>query len=220
MQKSLQAGIISRHLSTQPIVKPLASNPQIMRKRIYLILTLTALMLISGCAPGIKGKFKITPDYPYDSHTRVAVMPFAASGEVEDYEAEKIANLISTELIPYYVMVEREQINKVMAQLGFEIGGAVSDTTLPELGKMLGVQTAILGKIFEYKSKKKGGRKVYRISANIRMVDIETSALIWSINCKLEHGADSMHDFCEIYAEKFARKLHQELNRPRKNKGR
>ena len=195
-------------------------NSPIMLKKISLILTLTVLMLSNGCAPGVKGKFKITPDYPYESQTRVAVLPFTASGDVQDYEAEKLANLISTELIPYYVMVEREQISKVMAQLGFEIGGAVSDTTLPELGKMLGVQTAILGKVFEYKSKKKGGRKVYRISANIRMVDIETSALIWSINCKLEHGAGSIHDFSEIYAEKFARKLHQELNRPRKKKGR
>ena len=83
---------------------------------------------------------------------------------------------------------------------------------------MLGVEAVVLGNVYEHTSKRKAGRKVYRISANIRMVDIETSALIWSINCKLEHGEKSMHDFCEVYSAKFAKKLYRELNRSLKKK--
>jgi len=188
-----------------------------MIKKTFPLISLTLCGLLLSCAPGIKGNFKISPDHPYDPQMRIAVLPFSITSNIEDESAgEKISNLISSELIPYYMVVEREQINMIMKQLGFEVGGAVSDSTLPKLGKMLGVQAAILGKVFEFTARKKAGRKVYLIAANIRMIDIQTSAMIWSANCKLEHSAKSLYDFSEIYAAKFAKKLMKELNRRRK----
>jgi|GEM_PF-1878168 len=189
----------------------------LMKKQLIFLICFSFLGTLFSCAPGIKGSFKVSPDYPYDSQTRVAVLPFSITTNVDDESAgERLSNLISSELIPYYKIVEREQINMIMKQLGFEIGGAVSDNTLPQLGQMLGVQAAVLGKVFEFTDRKKAGRKVYLIDANIRMIDIQTSAMIWSINCKLEHSAPSLYEFSEIYAAKFAKKLYRELARRRR----
>ena len=73
-------------------------------KYIYLVLVVSVL---AGCAPGIKGHFKISPEYSYNPKMRVAVIPFSSEGSVENGNGEKIANLISTELIPYYFEINR-----------------------------------------------------------------------------------------------------------------
>jgi len=164
----------------------------------------------------MSGKFRVVQDHLYDKMTRVAVIPFDTDEKIDDRSAgEALANLLAAEMITVYQVVERDQINSLLKTLGFELGGAVSDNTLPKIGTMLGVQTAILGNVFEWDTRGKAGRRVYFISANIRMVDIQTGALIWSVNCKLEQGAHSMHDFAEIYARKFVKKLQCEMKKHR-----
>lgn len=171
----------------------------------------TLLMFINACAPGLKGEFKIAPNASMDDQLYVAVMPFAVSGNLDPDVGEKFAHSVGTELIPYYQMVERDQITKLLDELGFSAGGVVDEKTLPKLGELLGVKTAILGRIFRCEKVFKAGTEKYCISANLRMVDIQSSAVLWSINCELEHGAKSIYDFGNIFAKKFAEKLRKEL---------
>jgi len=169
------------------------------------------LMFINACAPGLKGQFKIAPNASINSELHVAVMPFAVSSNLDPDVGEKFAHSIGTELIPYYQMVERDQITKLLNELGFSAGGVVDEKTLPKLGEILGVKAAILGRIFRCEKIFKAGTPKYCISANLRMVDIQSSAVLWSINCELEHGAKSIYDFGNIFAKKFAEKLRKEL---------
>lgn len=187
-----------------------------MNKTVKITALLIVVCQLISCAPAIGGKFRVVQDHLYDKMTRVAVIPFEIDDKVDDRTAgDTMANLLAAEMITVYQVVERDQINSLLKTLGFELGGAVSESTLPQIGKMLGVQAAVLGNIFEWDTHGKAGRRVYYISANIRMVDVQTGALIWSVNCKLEHGAHNMHDFAEIYAQKFVKKLQCEMRRHR-----
>ena len=180
-------------------------------QKIGFFVLIVVLTTFCSCAPCLKGEFKVSSNAALDDKPYVAVMPFSVAGNLDQDIGEKFAHSIGTELVPYYQMVERGEISKLLEELGLSAGGVIDDRSLPKLGEILGVKTAILGKIYKCEIRSKAGIEKYYVSANLRMVEIESSAIIWSLDCELTHSAKSVHDIGNIFARKFAEKLSDEL---------
>ena len=88
----------------------------------------------------------------------VAVMPLyvnsstvQSNSESVTYKlvAENMANqlVIALHNSNIYTVVEREQLNNALKEIGFQIGGAVDPNQAIQSGKMLGVQYSVIGKV-------------------------------------------------------------------------
>jgi len=87
-----------------------------------------------------------------------------------------VANAVNDRI---FSVVDRQQLNSARAELNFNMSGEVSDQSAQAIGKMLGAQTIVIGKVSQI-----GDR--YRI--NIRALETETAKLQGSNNWTIAAG--------------------------------
>lgn len=131
---------------------------------------------------------------------RVAVLPFD-DGSLKVWwswhwsPGTGISDMLVTSLVKSKVfdVIEREQINKILEEQGFSQSGMVDETTAGKVGKILGVDFLITGKVTEFaldtkeigaggfKLGKIGGVKIStttaKCSIDARMVDVNTARI-------------------------------------------
>ena len=100
----------------------------------------------------------------------IAVVDFTGRG-VPDTEAAALSDRLRTELVKIgqYEIVEREMMNVLLAEQGFQMTGCVSDKCIVAAGQILGVAQMVAGSISKV-------GEVYSVSA--RVVDVETGKII------------------------------------------
>lgn len=102
----------------------------------------------------------------------IAVAGFSYSDKRDSKDGSVIAERLTTELVKVkkFKIIEREEIEKVFAELKLQESGAVEADSIKSAGKMLGVDWMILGTLTELE-----GRK---IEVNARLVDVESGEII------------------------------------------
>src|SRR3989440_12937781 len=112
-----------------------------------------------------------------DTRPGIAVLPFDNSGsygqDKENFEAlEKgIARMMVSELgaDPSARVVEREQIEKLVAEQNLGVSGKVSPETAAKVGKLVGARYVITGAFIDFYGD-------FRLDA--RMINVETSEIV------------------------------------------
>ncbi|MBD3233766.1 MAG: DUF2380 domain-containing protein [candidate division Zixibacteria bacterium] len=102
--------------------------------------------------------------------TTIAVMDFIPKG-VTDIEASALTDRLRTELVQIgkYKVVEKEMMNVILAEQGFQMTGCVSDKCIVAAGQILGAAQMVAGSV----------SKVSRVhSVSARIVDVESGEIL------------------------------------------
>jgi fibronectin type 3 domain-containing protein len=171
--------------------------------RKYLLLSLTTLLgyfLIASCGStpkpegrdflsesskygreeGGRGSVFVSPQAQQKIYRKVAVMPFRAPVELV---GASIADMVGTEILKTYKyqLIERSQMEQVLEEQSLGLKGVSQSTLAMKVGKILGVEGVIIGTVPEYGMRAVGALKLPAVDVNIRMIDVETGSIIWSI---------------------------------------
>ncbi len=110
------------------------------------VLPITLLML-SGCATKIRVNMLQPAQYHEASLTKaVAVLPFNGPGGPEfAAEIEGVLAGIGIDDKPYFTLVDRASVDKIISEMKFSHSGLVDPKTAVKLGKMVGAQGIYTG---------------------------------------------------------------------------
>jgi curli biogenesis system outer membrane secretion channel CsgG len=145
-------------------------------KKIILLIVIS--IFLTGCATV---KVSIKPDIDITRVRRVAVLPFGPNGTVSD--------MFTTELIGIgkFDVIERGQLDKVLEEYRLNLSGVLDEKTRKKLGKLLGIDALFLGSAVVYEKPFATASQysavagvAYETVINIRLVDIETGAILLS----------------------------------------
>lgn len=141
------------------------------------------------------------PQPTYDSRPRVAVLPFD-DGSIQNrwwgnnWDVGKgVSDEMVTELLKTnkFRLIEREQIEKILKEQNFGAQGRVDPYSAARIGKILGVQYLIMGKVTEFTTDSqsfgaatnKGGigikSNVARVAIDARLVDTTTAEIVAAV---------------------------------------
>lgn len=131
---------------------------------------------------------------------KIAVMPFD-DGSIQDRwwdESWELGKGVSDELITALLatdkfrLIEREQLNKVLQEQDFGDGGRIDAATAAQIGKVLGVQYLVMGRVTEFTFKSSGGGAISgkkgaglgvktttaRVTLDARLVETSTAEIL------------------------------------------
>jgi len=133
-----------------------------------------------GREEGSRGSVFVSPRARQKIYRKVAVMPFRAPVELI---GASIADMVGTEILKSYKyqLVERSQMEQVLEEQSLGLKGVTQSTLAMRVGKILGVEGVIIGTVPEYGMRAVGPLKLPAVGINIRMIDVETGSIIWSI---------------------------------------
>lgn len=150
-------------------------------------LLLVICVLVSGCSGNAKRKS--LPDAfggdPYESlaerlseahdrvaNRKVAVLPFSYTDKRESDDGVVVSERLLTRIIQERKLeaVERNLLEKVMGELKLQYSGAVDETSIKNLGKVLGVDAVVTGTIMRQADG--------RIEINARLIKAETAVIL------------------------------------------
>ena len=151
------------------------------------IVVLSCLILISGCAKNIKDRettdaFSAAPyerlaenisyGQKYLSNKKVAVLPFS-------YTDKRVSNdgvVISERLLTLIInrrkleVIERGLLEKVLSELKLQHSGAIDESSIKGIGKILGVEAVVTGTLTRHRDG--------RIEINARLIKTESAAVL------------------------------------------
>lgn len=184
----------------------------------HLFIPVALLALLAGnpiTRPAAQAKKRVAVlDFDYATVTSNVYAYFGSNQDV----GKGIADLLVTKLVQsgVYTVVERKQIEKILAEQNFGASGRVDDATAAKIGKILGVDALIVGSINTFGRDDKsstragaggvrvpgsipgfGGMKVGRekakavVGVNFRMIDTTTAEIFYAGDARGESKRES-----------------------------
>jgi curli biogenesis system outer membrane secretion channel CsgG len=142
------------------------------------------------------------------SKPRIAVIEFKSKADNQWWYhngASAMQDVFVTELVKSgkFRVVEREQLQALMAEKNLTLSGDVDPNTAVKIGKLLGVNYLLTGSVTEYGVTDKGahGRSVGRIpgfaagkrtfvaAVNARLIDTSTGEIAWADEASAEESS-------------------------------
>jgi curli biogenesis system outer membrane secretion channel CsgG len=118
----------------------------------------------------------------------LAVMEFADVRQAKEKgEYDNPAMIIQEKMISglvnqgFFRVIERQQLEKVLAEQKLQLSGMIDNSSAVEIGKMLGADGIMVGSITEY------GRTIYpkaRLTVNVRVIEVKTGLVKWATEIK------------------------------------
>ena len=150
---------------------------------------------------------------------------------------EGMADMLTTELVKSgkYTVIERDQIAKIMEEQNMGLSGRVTEQSAAQIGKLLGVEVAVMGAVTEFGASKggTGGRlkgirvgvsnQKARVAIDVRLVNTNTGEILAAENVAKEQsksgisvdlpqgGFDNESDFDNSLAGKATRECIEEI---------
>jgi len=169
-----------------------------MKKRMLHAATLVLFMTLIACG-GPKHTAQVAPEDTIDysklitggPKKRVAISKFVnktayGKGRLGTSASDKL----STHLVKSnaFIVIEREELGKVMGEQALGMSGAVSSTTAAKAGNLLGAQALIVGSISEFGYTKTGQdagifkskKQTVRAVVDIRAIDTTTGMIVFA----------------------------------------
>ena len=142
------------------------------------------------------------------SKPRIAVIEFKNKADNQWWYhggAEAMQDVFVTELVKSgkFRVVEREQLQALMAEKNLSLSGDVDPSTAVKIGKLLGVNYLLTGSVTEYGVTDKGahGRSIGRLpgfaagkrsfvaAVNARVIDTSTGEIAWADEASAEESS-------------------------------
>lgn len=128
---------------------------------------LSLLVVATGCATG--SSF-VKPGYNFGALNKVAVVEVSGANNREVVQNE-VADLFAMELLKRgYDVVERNQVDKILKEQGFQTSGATSALDPAEMGRILNVGAILIVNVPTLGQ---------QISMTAKMTEVETASIVW-----------------------------------------
>ena len=170
-------------------------------KRFTIFTLCAALLLAILAAPAITSA--AAGDKP-----RIAVIEFKNKADNQWWwhgGAEAAQDVFVTELVKSgkFRVVEREQLQALMAEKNLTLSGDVDPSTAVRVGKLLGVNYILTGAVTEYGVTEAGGhspgirrlpgvsagKKTFVAAMNARLIDTSTGEIVWADEARGEESS-------------------------------
>ncbi len=125
---------------------------------------------------------------------RIAIMDFSPKG-ITIKDARTISELIRNDMINTgeYIVVERDQMNRILYEQGFQMTGCTDDSCAVQAGKLLSANKILVGSLIKLDEK---------IIITGRIVDVEKGTADFSEKAATESRSD-----LDATAERFVKRL-------------
>ncbi len=139
---------------------------------------------------------------------RIAVLDLSGEG-VTKSEAKTLTDRLRSRLVNTgaFIVLEREQMDEILSEQGFQQSGCVSDECLVEIGRMVGVQEMVGGSI---------GKIGQTYTLDLRIIDVETGRILRTVSEDYRGSADGLLGVLSIAAQKIAGKEAPRPKAPRR----
>jgi len=174
------------------------------------------ILLLIGCAtaPEIITDSYLKPGIDFSKFERVAVTGFTDAPNAPG-SGEEIADIAGLEMLKKgYDILERNQVEVILQEQKLGLSGLLESGTVNQVGKILGVKAIITGTVGSYHREKvyqegaeinflgrmkqltriviPGGETLrYEVSLTMKMVDVESGAVIWMASGSLSGSETS-----------------------------
>lgn len=129
---------------------------------------------------------------------RIAVLDLRGDG-VSDSEARTLTDRLRSRLVNTgaFIVLEREQMDEILGEQGFQQSGCVSDECLVEIGRMVGVQEMVGGSI---------GKIGSTYTLDLRIIDVQSGRIMKTVSEDYRGDADGLLGVLDVAAQKIAGK--------------
>lgn len=171
-------------------------------KRVSSFVLSAALLLAAVAVPGV------TRAAGKSDKPRIAVLEFKNKADNQWWYhggAEAAQDVFVTELVKSgkFRVVEREQLQALMAEKNLTLSGDVDPSTAVKIGKLLGVNYLLTGAVTEYGVTDKGahgsgfrgvpgfnaGKRSFVAALNARLIDTSTGEVVWADEASQEESS-------------------------------
>jgi curli biogenesis system outer membrane secretion channel CsgG len=101
-------------------------------------------------------------------------------------------------------VVERQELDSILAEQGLSLSGAIDDKTAVSVGKLLGCQLIILGAVTDFSVRKAGAQGAFGVGFNVgkttaegklgaRLVNTTTGEIVWTGSEQGEHAFSNVN---------------------------
>jgi len=154
--------------------------------------------VIASCAPSksikmdntttVKETEKVESKYTGPKR-RIGVVEFEnKTAYGQNRLGQAASDILITELVKSekFIVVEREKLDKVMAEQKFQQQGMIDSATAVKLGQILGLEAIVVGAVTEFGVKKEGSdylitqtkQQVAEVNVDIRVIDVQSGQVI------------------------------------------
>ncbi|HYO15997.1 MAG TPA: CsgG/HfaB family protein [Thermoanaerobaculia bacterium] len=170
-------------------------------KRLSIFAVCAALLLAVVAAPAVTSAAS-------SEKPRIAVIEFKNKADNQWWYqggAEAAQDVFVTELVKSgkFRVVEREQLQALMAEKNLTLSGDVDPSSAVRIGKLLGVNYLLTGAVTEYGVTEKGGhapgirrlpgvsagKKTFVAAMNARLIDTSTGEIVWADEARGEEAS-------------------------------
>lgn len=145
------------------------------------------IVFLAGCGKNVKGTRapglfhadqyerlaeKISDGHKYISNKKVAVLPFSYTDKRPSNDGTVVSERLLTRIINRRELevIERGLLEKVLSELKLQSSGAIDESSIKGIGKVLGVQAVVTGTLTRHKDG--------RLEINARMINAESGAVL------------------------------------------
>ena len=129
---------------------------------------------------------------------RIAILDLQGEG-VSKSAAKTLTDRLRSKLVNTGVfhVLEREQMDEILGEQGFQQSGCVSDECLVEIGRLVGVEQMIGGSI---------GKIGQTYTLDLRIIDVQSGRILKTVSDDYRGDADGLLGVLESAANKIAGK--------------
>ena len=194
-----------------------------MKKQLRLVAVVSLALALVGSGLGVAGAVGA----PQDQKVRVAVMNFENHSQWH-YWGDRLGEAAADELVTQlfktgkFSVVEREQINTILAEQDFGQSGRVNPTQAAEIGKILGVQVIVMGSITKFSIDRKGGRiagfgasySEAETNLDVRLINVNTAEILFADESEGKTRVGGINTARVSFEQEFDAGIAQESLRP------
>jgi len=162
------------------------------------LMIITAVSLMWACAPGksvkmqqattVKETEKVKAKYT-GPRRRIGVVEFDnKSAYGQGRLGQAASDILITELVKSekFIVVERDQMNKMMEEQKLQTQGLIDAQTAVKMGQIMGLEAIVVGSVSQFGVKKEGSdylltqskQQVADVTVDIRVIDVQSGQVI------------------------------------------
>lgn len=138
----------------------------------------------------------VSHTFAQQSKKRIAILDMQGEG-ITDAEANTLTGRLRSKLVNTnaFHVLEREQMDQILTEQGFQQSGCVSDECMVEIGQLIGVQQMVGGTI---------GKIGQTYTLDLRIIDVSTGQIIKTVSDDYRGDADGLLGILETAAQVIA----------------